>query len=33
MKNEQNLNIDCVFEGIDGKGAIYVSDFASASLK
>lgn len=28
-----NCDIDCVFDGLDAKGGIYISDFESACLK
>ncbi len=30
---KNNYDIDCVFDGFNGKGAIYVSDYGSASSK
>lgn len=30
---EQIHDIDCVFDGLDGRGAIYISDYRSASQK
>jgi hypothetical protein len=33
MRDQECKSFDCVFETLDGRGAIYISDFASASLK
>lgn len=32
MKDRHTCDVDCVFDGLDGRGAIYISDFASANL-